>query len=159
MERDKSTREGQERAQWHQLRDQCYTFCPRPHQPVQQRTPQAAPPPQPPPALQPALPPAPPPAQPPTQPPARLEPQRQSPASSPVGSRPSLKETSCCVTQQVLTHAPPPAPPPHTPLQAPPPDPRRARTVAPLLSWLPSPVVSRPRLEETSWTLGSFHEA
>ncbi|KAJ1199638.1 hypothetical protein NDU88_003471 [Pleurodeles waltl] len=52
--------------------------------------------------------------------------------------------------QQVLTHAPPPAPPP--------PAPRRALTVAPQLTRLPSPVGSHPRLEETFWTLPSFHD-
>ncbi|KAJ1136866.1 hypothetical protein NDU88_003280 [Pleurodeles waltl] len=103
----------------------------------------------------PALPPAPPPAS----PPARLQPQQQSPAFSTVGSRPRLQETSCCVPQQVLTHAPPPAPPPQTPPQTPPPAPRHARTVAPPLTWLPSPVVSHPRIEESSWTRPSFHEA
>ncbi|KAJ1217608.1 hypothetical protein NDU88_005201 [Pleurodeles waltl] len=57
------------------------------------------------------------------------------PASSPVGSRPRLQETSCFLPQQVLTHGPPPqtqspaplpptpqpAPPPQTPQPAPPP--------------------------------------
>ncbi|KAJ1149333.1 hypothetical protein NDU88_002143 [Pleurodeles waltl] len=101
----------------------------------------------------------PPPQPPPAPPPARLQPQRQSPASSPVASRPRLQETSCFVPQQVLTHAPLPAPPLQIPPQAPPLALWSPRTLAPPLTWLPSPVDSRLRLEVSSWTLGSFHEA
>ncbi|KAJ1115451.1 hypothetical protein NDU88_003675 [Pleurodeles waltl] len=93
--------------------------------------------------------------------PTRLQPQLQSPASSPVGSHPRLQETSCCVPQQVLTHAPPPAPPPappqqtppqaplrQTPPQAPPPAPPPTRLQPQQQSPSSSTVGSRPSLQE-----------
>ncbi|KAJ1129340.1 hypothetical protein NDU88_007711 [Pleurodeles waltl] len=109
---------------------------------VQTPAPLAAYPPQTPPKL---LPPAPGRAQP-------VPPQRTS-AASPVGSCPRLQETAWCLPPQVQTPAPLAASLPQTPLQTPPPAPRRAQPVPPQRTSAATPVGSRLRLQETAWCL------